>query len=207
MQKSTELDTEVVENLKKSLKKEFQDAENNLLAALNRIDNSNSTDAGLVELRRKLMQVRHDCDQHGVEVETLWEFAQRQQAIDLANVRRYAEEQSGKAPMLTYALRQKVAWSISIVMTILFVLEGITASRIFLALISCLVIFLILEIFIAEFFPTPSIRIGRRACELEVDVSDLWPPESNELKDYRYGYTSQQWRRNRRGLNGRIRAR
>ncbi len=94
------MDTSTRECLKAALKERFQAAETALLAALNGWHGAKATDGEITELRRHLMHARRACEERGVDVETLWEFAQKRREIDEGHVRRYAEVQSMIIPML-----------------------------------------------------------------------------------------------------------
>lgn len=184
---------------KSAVKERFQAAETALLAALNGWHGAKATDGEITELRRHLMQARQACEEQGVEVETLWEFAQKRREIDLAHVRGYAEEQSTITPMLPYVSRQRIAWAAGFALAVAFLLEWTSFGGILGALTAGLVTFAVVDGVLADLFPTPPIRIGRMASELAVDVSDLWPKESHEFKDYVQGYKRQERRKSRRG--------
>lgn len=192
-------DTCTCECQKTAVKERFRAAETALLAALNGWHGATATDGEITELRRYLMQARRACEDLGVEVETLWEFAQKRREIDGAHVRRYAAEQSTVTPMLPYVLRQRIAWAAGITVAVAVMLEWNTFGEILGALAAGLVTFAVVEGALADLFPTPPIRIGRMACERAVDVSDLWPKESHEFKDYARSYRRQEWRKARRG--------
>ncbi len=184
---------------KQVLKERFRAAENTLLAALNGWDGVKVSDAEITELRRNLMQARQACEQQNVEVETLWEFAQKRREIDVAHVRRYAEEQSTITPMLPYVLRQRIAWATGISAGAIVLLEWPTLGGMLGALAAGFVVFAVVEGVLADLFPTPPIRIARMACELDVDVSDIWPKGSTEVEEYMHGYKRQERRRALRG--------
>jgi hypothetical protein len=184
---------------KKALKERFRAAENTLLAALNGWHGVKVSDAEITSLRRNLMQARQACEEQDVEVETLWEFAQKRREIDGVHVRRYAEEQSRITPMVPYVLRQRIAWAAGLILALAVLLEWATPGGILGSLIAGFVAFAVVEGVLADLFPTSPIRIARMACELEVDVSDLWQKGSNEFKDYVRGYKRHEWRRARRG--------
>lgn len=184
---------------KSAVKERFQAAETALLAALNGWHGAKATDGEITELRRHLMQARQACEEQGVEVETLWEFAQKRREIDLAHVRGYAEEQATITPMLPYVSRQRIAWAAGFALAVAFLLEWTSFGGILGALTAGLVTFAVVDGVLADLFPTPPIRIGRMASELAVDVSDLWPKESHEFKDYVQGYKRQERRKSRRG--------
>lgn len=192
-------DTCTCECQKTAVKERFQAAETALLVALNGWHGAKATDREITELRRHLMQARQACEELGVEVETLLEFAEKRREIDEAHVRRYAEEQSTITPMLPYLPRQRIAWVAGIALGVAILLEWTTIGGILGALAAGLVAFAVVEGVFADLFPTPPIRIGRMACERRVDVSDLWPKESNEFRDYVRSYRRQEWRKARRG--------
>lgn len=201
-------DTSTCECQKTAVKERFQAAETALLAALNGWHGARTTDGEITELRRHLLQARHACEEQGVEVETLWEFAQKRREIDGAHVRRYAEVQSAIAPMLPYVLRQRIAGAAGFALAVAVLLEWPTLGGILGALASGFVAFAVVEGVLADVFPTPPIRIGRMASELAVDVFDLWPKDSHEFKDYVRGYKRHEWRKARRGQStGWIKAR
>ncbi|TXT28183.1 MAG: hypothetical protein FD131_3316 [Rhodocyclaceae bacterium] len=192
-------DAKPCECQKQTLKERFRAAENTLLAALNGWDGLKVSDAEIAELRRNLIQARQACEEQGVEVETLWEFAQKRQEIDGAHVRSYADEQSRITPMLPYALRQRIAWAAGISAGVIVLLEWTTLGGMLGALAAGFVVFAVVEGILADLFPTPPIRIARMACELDVDVSDIWPKGSQEIEDYMRGYRRHERRRALRG--------
>lgn len=192
-------DTSACECQKAAAKKRFREAETALLVALNGWHGAKATDGEIIELRRHLMQARQACEELGVEVETLWEFAQKRKAIDEAHVRRYAEEQSTITPMLPYMPRQRIAWAAGIAVGVAVLLEWPIFVGMLCSLAAGLVAFAVAEGVLADLFPTPPIRISRMACEREIDVSDLWSKESPEFKDYVRGYRRHEWRKMRRG--------
>lgn len=192
-------DTKPCECQKQPLKERFRAAENTLLAALNGWDGVKVSDAEITELRRNLMQARQACDEQGVEVETLWEFAQKRREINRAHVRGYADEQSRITPMLPYLLRQRIAWAAAISAGAAVLLEWSTLGGMLGALAAGFVVFAVVEGILADLFPTPPIRIARMACELEVDVSDIWTKGSAEVDDYMRGYRRHERRRALRG--------
>lgn len=192
-------DTKTCECQKQTLKERFRAAENTLLAALNGWDGVKVSDAEITELRRNLMQARQACEEHGVEVETLWEFAQKRREIDGAHVRRYADEQARITPMLPYLLRQRIGWAAGISAGVVVLLEWTTLGGMLGALAAGFVVFAVVEGVLADLFPTPPIRIARMACELDVDVSDIWPKGSTEVEDYMRGYRRHERRRSLRG--------
>lgn len=184
---------------KKALKERFRAAENTLLAALNGWHGVNASDVEITELRRLLMQARQACEEQGIEVETLWEFAQKRQEIDVAHVRGYAQEQSRATPMVPYVLRQRIAWAAGLILAVAVLLEWSTLGGMLGALVAGFVAFAVVEGVLADLFPTPPIHIARMACELAVDVGDLWPKGSNEFTDYMRGYRRHERRRALRG--------
>lgn len=184
---------------KQVLKERFRAAENTLLAALNGWDGVKVSDAEITELRRNLMQARQACEEQGVEVETLWEFAQKRREINGTHVRRYADEQSRITPMLPYLLRQRIAWAAGISAGAGVLLEWNTLGGMLGALAAGFVVFAVVEGVLADLFPTPPIRIARMACELDVDVSDIWPKGSTEAEEYMRGYRRHERRRALRG--------
>lgn len=184
---------------KQVLKERFRAAENTLLAALNGWDGVKVSDAEITELRRNLMQARQACEEQGVEVETLWEFAQKRREINGTHVRRYADEQSRITPMLPYLLRQRIAWAAAISAGAGVLLEWNTLGGMLGALAAGFVVFAVVEGVLADLFPTPPIRIARMACELDVDVSDIWPKGSTEAEEYMRGYRRHERRRALRG--------
>lgn len=184
---------------KQALKERFRAAENTLLAALNEWDGVKVSDEEITELRRSLMQARQACEEQGVEVETLWEFAQKRREIDGAHVRRFADEQSRITPMLPYVLRQRIAWAVAISAGVIVLLEWTTLGGMLGAIAAGFVVFAVVEGVLADLFPTPPIRIARMACELEVEVSDIWPKGSTEAEDYMRGYRRHERRRALRG--------
>lgn len=192
-------DTKPYECQKQTLKERFRAAENTLLAALNGWDGVKVSDAEITELRRNLMQARLACEEQGVEVETLWEFAQKRQEIDVAHVRHYADEQSRITPMLPYLLRQRIAWAAGLILAVAVLLEWSTLCGMLGAIAAGFVAFAVVEGVLADLFPTPPIRIARMACELAVDVGDLWPKGSTEFTDYMRGYRRHERRRALRG--------
>ena len=192
-------DTKPCECQKQTLKERFQTAENTLLAALNGWDGVKVSDTEITELRRNLMQARLACEEQGVEVETLWEFAQKRQEIKEAHVRHYADEQSRITPMLSYLLRQRIAWAAGISTGVIVLLEWTTLGGMLGALAAGFVVFVVVEGILADLFPTPPIRISRMACELDVDVSDIWAKGSIEVEDYMRGYRRHERRRALRG--------
>lgn len=192
-------DTKPCECQKQTLKERFRAAENTLLAALNGWDGVKVSDAEITELRRNLMQARLACEEQGVEVETLWEFAQKRREINEAHVRSYADEQARITPMLPYLLRQRIAWAAAISAGVAVLLEWTTLGGMLGALAAGFVVFAVVEGILADLFPTPPIRIARMACELEVDVSDIWTKGSAEVDDYMRGYRRHERRRARRG--------
>lgn len=192
-------DTSTCECQKTAAKERFQASETTLLAALNGWCGTKATDGEIAELRRNLMQARQACDGQGVEVETLWEFAQKRREINGAYVRRYAEKQSTITPMLPYVLRQRIAWVAGFAVALAVLLEWTSLGGILGALAAGFVAFAVVEGVLADVFPTPPIRIGRMASELAVDVADLWPKASNEFKDYEQGYKRHERRKVRRG--------
>lgn len=191
--------TSTCECQKTAVKERFQAAETALLAALNGWHGAKATDGEITELRRHLMQARLACEEQGVEVETLWEFAQKRLEIDGAYVRRYAEEQFTITPMLPYVLRQRIAWAAGFALALAVLLEWTTLGGILGALAAGFVAFAVVEGVLADLFPTPPIRIGRMACELGVDVSDIWPKGSTEVDEYMRGYRRHERRRALRG--------
>jgi hypothetical protein len=199
MSEDAQVHAKTCECQQKALKVRFQAAENALLAALNGWHGVKVSDAEITELRRHLMQARQACEEQGVEVETLREFAQKRREIDGAHVRRYAEEQSAITPMLPYVLRQRIAWAAGLSLAVAVLLEWTTPSGMLGALVAGFVAFAVVEGVLADLFPTPPIRIARMASELDVDVSDLWTRESHEFKDYVQGYRRHEWRKARRG--------
>jgi hypothetical protein len=202
------MNTHICECQKKALKERFRGAENTLLAALNEWHGVKVSDAEITELRRDLMQARQACEEQGIEVETLWEFAQKRREINGAHVRRYAEEQSRITPMVPYELRQRIARAAGLILAVAILLEWATPGGVLGALIAGFVAFAIVEGVLADLFPAPPIRIARMACELGVDVSDLWPKGSDEFNDYMRGYRRHERRRALRGeSNGWIKAR
>lgn len=193
---------------KQALKERFRAAENTLLAALNEWDGVKVSDEEITELRRSLMQARQACEEQGVEVETLWEFAQKRREIDGAHVRRFADEQSRITPMLPYVLRQRIAWAVAISAGVIVLLEWTTLGGMLGAIAAGFVVFAVVEGVLADLFPTPPIRIARMACELEVEVSDIWPKGSTEVEEYMRGYRRHERRRALRGeATGWIKAR
>lgn len=182
---------------KKAVKERFRSAENMLLVALNGWHGVKASDLEIAELRRRLMQARAACEEQGVEVQTLWEFAQKLRELNEENVRRYAQAQSSITPILPFILRRRIAWAAGGILAVAVLLEWSTLGGMFSALGAGLVAFAAVEGVLSELFPTPPIRIARMACDLAVDVRDLWPQGSADLKDYMFAYMKR--RRVRRG--------
>lgn len=199
MPEDVKVQAKTCECQRKALKVRFRAAENTLLAALNGWHGIKVSEAEITELRRNVMQARQACEEQGVEVETLWEFAQKRREIDGAHVRRYAEEQSRITPLLPYVLRQLIAWAAGIILVVVVLLEWTTLGGMLGALVAGFVAFAVVEGVLADLFPTPPIRIARMACELAVDVSDLWPEGSDEFKDYVRGSKRHERRMAQRG--------
>lgn len=145
------------------------------------------------------MQSQQAYEEHGVEVETLWEYAQRRRKADEADVRRYAEEQRTITPVVSYVLRQRMASVVGLVAAVAILLKWATLGGMLGSVIAGLFTFALVVGGLRDLFPTPPVRIARMACNLDVDVTDLWPKGSDEFKDYVQTYRLQNLRRARRG--------
>lgn len=187
----------------------FQFCQSELLRGLNGIDRPVASPIEAADLRRALMKAQSDCRELGVEIQTLWEFADQCKKEDEAEVRRFAKEQLGVTPFVTRGLRQKVAFVASLCVTTFvvsaFSLTGV--SGLLLSLLASGVAFGIVFAVLAEVFPTPAIRVGRLACQKSVDVPDLWTESSPEAKDYELGFRGQLFRMNRNDEGGGLWAR
>lgn len=190
------------------LKARFRAAENNLLAALNGWQGREATEDELTCLRREVMQARQACGEHGIETETLWEFAQRLHARDEARTRRYAEELYGFTPSVTYLWRKRYARAAGVCVAFAVLTVWATPGGVLGALVAGFIAFAIVEDAIAWRHPTASSLIGRMAAQLAIDVSDLWPEGSDELNDYRRELRRHKfWMKSGGGHAGRIKAR
>lgn len=189
----------VCECQEEALKGRFRGAENALLTALNGWHGVRPSDEVITELRRNLMQARQACEDRGIKVETLWEFAQKRREIDEASVRRYADQQGLITPTVPHWLRQRIALIVGVIVSIAVVAVWTTIGGLIGALISGYIAFVLAEGGIAELFPTPAIRVARMASRLHVDVSDIWAKGSKDFNDYQRGYAANEWRKKNRG--------
>jgi hypothetical protein len=195
------------EEAKLKARQEFQRIDAALIGAMNGIGRPVGTQEELVELRRSLMQARHECEALGVNIETVWEQIQKQRIEEEKIVRRYAEDQINVIPMVPAVWRQRIAKAggFAIAMVVLF--QWATLSGVLCAVLAGVIIYTLIDSVVAEFLPTPAVRIARMASERDVDVSDLWPKESLAYNDYVYAYSRHQMRLEQRRPGGWIKAR
>ncbi|MEY2161401.1 hypothetical protein [Rhodanobacter sp. FW106-PBR-LB-2-11] len=189
-------------------KQQFRQCENELLAALNGFGRPVAGDAELVSLRRAVLQARHACERAGVAVETLWEFTERNRLAHEEQVRTFAREQVKVAPRLPFVLRQRITAALAAATGLVVLVTWPSPDGLLGALAASVVALAVGDDCLARLFPTPTSRVARLACDLGVDVADLWPPGSVDRKDYVLAYRRHLWHLRRRGENtGWIRAR
>lgn len=189
-------------------KRNFRQCETALLVALNGFGRPVANDAELTTLRRAVLQARHACERAGVPVETLWEFAEKNRLAREQAVRAYASEQANITPRLPFVLRQRISAALALCASLVVLATWTTVGGLLGALAIGVAVLAVGDRFLADLFPTPASRVARMACDLDVDVGDLWPARSAERKDYLLAYGRQRLRRRQRGEDtGWIRAR
>lgn len=173
------------------LKDKFYRAQANLIAAFNGLGRPIAKEDEIRVLQKLFIQARKECEHNGIHVESVWESAQEEIAENELIVRRYAEEQKKCSPILSYSRRQKLAVIVGLTVGVVILLKWPTLGGFLGAIIGSIVTFLLLRIVLADFFPTPAIRVGRKARSLYVNIQDLWPKDSEEFKDYILGFQLQ----------------
>ena len=179
-----------------SLRREFYRLDAELLRALNGIGCPKASEDELRMLRTALLNARHECIENGVQVETLWEAVSQWRKEDEASVRQYAETQLQMVPMVSPRRRKGIAWLISIV-ACAFALTTLGSPVWSLAALGGT--YLVVWGLLHDCFPTPAVRIARRACDLRVDVADIWKNDSEGLYDYNSAYKMHRLRMSRCG--------
>jgi hypothetical protein len=187
------------EDTKEQAKQRFHRCEAELIAALNGLSRLPGREEEIVVLRRTLMQSRQACEELGVEVESIDESARKQRQIDEAYVRCYAKEQSQVTPLVPPLMRSRIARGVGCCFGIIPLLVWPTLVGLMGSFVCAVFAWSLTRVFLSEFFPTPPVRIARKACDAGVDVSDLWPKDSPEFKDYVRGYRFHEMRKVRRG--------
>lgn len=177
-------------------KERFRSAELALIAALNGLGRPVGNADEIVALRRELLRARHECQEAGLEVETIEEWAQKDISKKEAMVRGYAAQAMRVIPLIPRAHRLWVGRVAGLCAFGFLFGEGIGA---WVALAGAGYVWGLVYLGCAELFPTPAIRVARMACALDVDVRDLWPEGSSEQKDYLAGYQMSMDRRRWRG--------
>lgn len=195
------------ETEKEKAKRQFQFCESELLRGLNGIGRPMASLNEAADLRRALMQAQQICKELGVEAETLWEFAIARRKEDEAAVRQFARAQLHVVPLLARGLRRQIAIGAAVCVVALVISEYWSLGGFFASMFAGLIAFALVESVLAEFFPTPPIRVGRMACQKGVNVCDLWPESSPDAMDYECGYRGELFRMKRRGDDIGLRAR
>ena len=166
---------------KDALRKRFRRAEHEVIAALNGIGRPVADHDEVVGLRRELLRVMHECEAAGVVTETLEQFARRRQAENTELVRGYATSAMQVSPLIPRARRRRIAAAVALAIAGLLLGYGVA---VWWAIAGGVLAMAATNAACMELFPTPAVRVARRAFELEVDVAELWPAPSDERRDY-----------------------
>lgn len=95
---------------------------------------------------------------------------------------------------MPYSKRKLLAQFFGLIVVVAILTKWLTLGVIIGTILGGFVAFLLAEIVLSELFPTPPRRIGKKACRLRVNVSDLWSKDSDDFKDYISAFRYQQWK-------------
>jgi hypothetical protein len=171
-----------------SLKGAFHKADAELIAGLNGIGRAPASDVEAAELRRALMRARAECEEAGIEVETVLEFSERTRRENEANLREYAAVASTRVHGIDRHRRRWLAWIVAGVGGVATAACLWTPEGLFGGLVAALMIQPFAKNWLADRYPTPGVLIGKRAFERRVGVIDIWRQDSDDTKDYRDTY-------------------
>ncbi|WP_019334965.1 hypothetical protein [Pseudomonas syringae] len=134
----------------------------------------------IVNSRRAVLDAQARCRAAGVEVETLIEYSERRRADTEQCFRAYAAEQMNIKPILPRKKRLKVAVGFALLFAILTCNFSLVVP-----LLGGLVIYVLVDVYLAQLFPTPAVRIARRAVADDVAYIELWSRNTDEFEDFR----------------------
>jgi hypothetical protein len=142
------------------------------------------------ELRRAVLRAQAACKEAGFEVETLWEACQRKRKERHEQIQCYAAKQKELRPRLTRPDRMWVASITSIILGILIVLFSHTIPGVICGVFCGLMVFEPIEFHLTKYFPTPGVLVANYAWFLQepLILSDIWPLNSDDYKDYVFIY-------------------
>jgi hypothetical protein len=161
------------------LKEEFERAEANYIAALNRMNGLTGSVSELWQLRTTMEAAKRACDEAGVAVRMVEEWAKQERTKNEQWLQTAAE----RIPDKNLTLMRLVRRAIPIAIGSGFVMWGqYSWSSLFIAFIAGLFVYP----FICEIFPTPWMRLGRQAAERGVHL-DLWEDARQREFDIGWG--------------------
>lgn len=192
------------------LKKTFVNAEWALIAGLNGLGRSEADKAELLRLRRERQQALANCQSAGVAVETLWDAVERYRADARQELEVFAEQakQGPRGLPRRYRKGAAVVFGFAVVAVVLSARGGTPSI---LAVIAAAVLGLIAwaaaEDYLSLLFPTPGIRVGKLAADLETSPLDIWPDDSDDGLDAAHAFRWESVRNRRAGRGRWLRAR
>ncbi|HET6844838.1 MAG TPA: hypothetical protein VFK06_24625 [Candidatus Angelobacter sp.] len=173
----------------------FQIAQAQLLWALNGVDGYKADEAEIVELRRAVLRAQAACKEAGCEVETLWEVTQRKSAERQEKIRHHFAElkEELKEPRINLTRRDRhwLSCVISLIPGLLILVGGWPSIGGAIGGAFCsLIIFEPIDFLLAKRFPTLGVRVAQFAWSLgeSTVLRDMFPPDSDDYKDYQFIY-------------------
>lgn len=160
-------------------KRRFEEAQHRLLLAVNQM--ADDPHHEVVALRRAVVSAQLQCKELGFEVETLYEASGRLNRETEAALHAFAEEQDQIKPVLPR--KSRIVLAGALVSALALINHDLPPAFNLLGSMAC---YFMLNHWLGVLFPTPGIRVARKAVEYGLTKQQFWPEGTDAHADYRW---------------------
>lgn len=157
----------------------FEEAQHRLLLAVNQTEEAPHQE--VVALRNAVVSAQLQCKELGLEVETLYEASGRLNRETEAALHAFAKAQDQIKPVLPRKARIGVAGALA--SALVLINHDVPPTFNLLGSMAC---YFMLNHWLGVLFPTPGIRVARKAVEYGLTKQQFWPEGTDAHADYRW---------------------
>ncbi|WP_116892957.1 hypothetical protein [Pseudomonas savastanoi] len=160
-------------------KRRFEEAQQRLLLAINQ--KVEAPHHEVVALRSALASAQLQCKELGLEIETLYEASGRLNRETEAALKAFADAQGQIKPVFPRKARIVVAGFLAF--SLALINHDLPPAFNLLGSMAC---YFMLNHWLGVLFPTPGIRVARKAVECGLSKQQFWPKGTDAHADYRW---------------------
>lgn len=179
----------------------FKQIEAEHIAALNGWGSAPCTPAELSVMEQRVQAARKACLEAGIEVEGVWESIMNRRKKDEGELRAWIPQAIQVKPLVPPNARTAIAVVFGLLVAWLIFNTMTMQVALIAALPAAALGYVLIDSSLAEFFPSPAIRIGRKAAWLGVDVIDVFQKGTAEFSDYQRGFHMMRMRMRTKGID------